>query len=64
MMLILENGAVVPRRLRRKTEARFDAFIAAGGNGRFVQLPAFEDNGHGSFTRNPAACKCSACIPA
>ena len=34
-MLILENGAVVPRRLRRKTEARFDPFIAAfdpGGN--------------------------------
>ena len=33
----------------------FDAFLRAGGNGRFVALPAHGEDGHSSFTRNPAA---------
>lgn len=33
----------------------FKAFVAAGGKGEFVQLPAHGEDGHGSFTRNPAA---------
>jgi dienelactone hydrolase len=33
----------------------FKAFVAAGGRGEFVQLPAHGEDGHGSFTRNPAA---------
>jgi dienelactone hydrolase len=33
----------------------FKAFQAAGGRGEFVQLPPHGDDGHGSFTRNPAA---------
>ena len=35
----------------------FDAFVAAGGKGEFVQLPAHGADGHGSFTRNPGAWK-------
>lgn len=41
-------GPTFPRRW-------FDAFVAAGGNGRFVALPAHGDDGHSSFTRNPDA---------
>jgi dienelactone hydrolase len=33
----------------------FDGFIAAGGRGSFIQLPANGDDGHSSFTRNPTA---------
>lgn len=33
----------------------FSAFTAAGGNGRFVGLPADKNNGHYIFNRNPAA---------
>jgi dienelactone hydrolase len=33
----------------------FDAFVAAGGQGRFIALPAHGDDGHPSFTRNPDA---------
>jgi dienelactone hydrolase len=33
----------------------FKAFVAAGGKGEFVQLPAHGEDGHGSFTRNPQA---------
>jgi dienelactone hydrolase len=36
-------------------QAWFKAFVAAGGKGEFVQLPAHGEDGHGSFTRNPAA---------
>jgi dienelactone hydrolase len=35
----------------------FKAFVAAGGRGEFVQLPAHGEDGHGSFTRNPGAWK-------
>jgi dienelactone hydrolase len=33
----------------------FEAFLRAGGKGRFVALPAHGEDGHSSFTRNPAA---------
>jgi dienelactone hydrolase len=33
----------------------FRAFVAAGGKGEFVQLPAHGADGHSSFTRNPRA---------
>ena len=33
----------------------FRAFLEAGGRGEFVQLPPYREDGHGSFTRNPAA---------
>jgi dienelactone hydrolase len=36
-------------------QAWFKAFVAAGGKGEFVQLPAHGEDGHGSFTRNPGA---------
>lgn len=35
----------------------FDSFIAAGGKGRFVQLPPYKQDGHPSFTGQPAAWK-------
>lgn len=35
----------------------FEAFVAAGGKGEFVQLPAHGKDGHGSFTSNPGAWK-------
>lgn len=35
----------------------FKAFVAAGGKGEFVQLPAHGEDGHPSFTRNPGAWK-------
>lgn len=35
----------------------FNAFVAAGGKARFVQLPPFKENGHGIFSGNPAAWK-------
>lgn len=37
--------------------AWFKAFVAAGGKGEFVQLPAHGEDGHGSFTSNPDAWK-------
>ncbi|HET9734801.1 MAG TPA: dienelactone hydrolase [Burkholderiales bacterium] len=40
---------------REHPQAWFKAFVAAGGKGEFVQLPAHGEDGHGSFTRNPAA---------
>ncbi len=43
-------GNVHPRRW-------FEAFKAKGGKGEFVPLPAHGDDGHGSFTSNPAAWK-------
>jgi hypothetical protein len=33
----------------------FDGFVEGGGIARFVQLPPFGDDGHGSFTRNVEA---------
>ena len=33
----------------------FDGFRASGGVGEFVTLPAFGDDGHSSFSRNPQA---------
>ena len=38
-------GSVWPRKW-------FDAYVDAGGNGRFVELPADKNNGHFIFTRN------------
>src|SRR5688500_1055494 len=37
--------------------AWFKAFRAQGARAEFVQLPAYRDDGHGSFTRNPAEWK-------
>ncbi len=41
-------GTKAPRRW-------FDAFAAAGGRGRFIELPADKNNGHFIFNRNPQA---------
>jgi dienelactone hydrolase len=38
-------------------QAWFKAFVATGGKGEFVQLPAHGEDGHASFTRNPDAWK-------
>lgn len=38
-----------------KPKRWFDAFRAKGGQGEFVTLPPFEDDGHRSFTANPNA---------
>lgn len=35
----------------------FQGFIKAGGNGKFVPLPPFKEDGHGIFTGNPEAWK-------
>jgi dienelactone hydrolase len=35
----------------------FDAFVARGGSGRFVELPPYKSNGHPSFIGNPGAWK-------
>jgi dienelactone hydrolase len=35
----------------------FDDFVGAGGKGRFVELPAYKDNGHLIFEGNPDAWK-------
>jgi dienelactone hydrolase len=43
-------GPLIPR-------AWFKAFVDRGGNGKFVQLPPYKENGHPSFTGNPAAWK-------
>jgi pimeloyl-ACP methyl ester carboxylesterase len=40
-----------------KPRAWFNAYVHSGGLGKFVQLPPFKDNGHGSFTLNPDAWK-------
>jgi dienelactone hydrolase len=37
-----------------KPKAWFERFIKRGGSGQFVQLPPAEDDGHRSFTSNPA----------
>ncbi|MDE1922760.1 MAG: dienelactone hydrolase, partial [Gammaproteobacteria bacterium] len=34
----------------------YRAFVAAGGAGRFVELPADKNNGHFIFDRNAKAC--------
>jgi dienelactone hydrolase len=36
-------------------KAWFAAYQAQGGQGRFVSLPPYKDNGHGIFSGNPAA---------
>jgi dienelactone hydrolase len=41
----------------RLPHAWFDGFVAAGGSGRFVELPPYKDNGHFSFEGNPQAWK-------
>lgn len=41
-------GVKIPR-------AWFEAFRAQGGEGRFVQLPPYKNDGHRSFSLNPAA---------
>ena len=43
-------GTLLPRKW-------FDAFVAGGGRGTFVQLPAFKADGHPSFTANAGAWK-------
>jgi dienelactone hydrolase len=43
-------GPTIPR-------AWFKRFVDRGGNGKFVQLPPYRENGHPSFTGNPAAWK-------
>jgi dienelactone hydrolase len=43
-------GATIPR-------TWFDAFVGRGGNGRFVKLPPYKDNGHPIFTGDPDAWK-------
>lgn len=44
---------------KEKPLSWFKAFVSKGGTGKFVQLPALApplgDDGHSSFTRNPAA---------
>lgn len=35
----------------------FDAFVAAGGKARFVQLPPYKQNGHGIFIGDPDSWK-------
>jgi hypothetical protein len=52
LWLYSENDQYMGKRYPREW---FDAFVAKGGNGRFVQLPALGEDGHGSFTRNPPA---------
>ena len=52
LWLYAENDRYMGSTLPRQW---FDAFVAAGGRGRFVPLPAHGDDGHGSFTRNPDA---------
>jgi dienelactone hydrolase len=41
-------GATLPK-------AWFASFVKAGGKASFVQLPAHQANGHGSFSANPSA---------
>jgi dienelactone hydrolase len=43
-------GPTLPR-------AWFKGFVDKGGNGKFVQLPPYKENGHPIFTGNPAAWK-------
>lgn len=38
-----------------KPRAWFEGFVAEGGHGRFVRLPPYKEDGHPSFTGNPAA---------
>lgn len=52
LWLYSENDRYFGDRLPREW---FEAFLRAGGNGRFVALPAHGEDGHSSFTRNPAA---------
>ena len=52
LWLYAENDLYFGARLPR---VWFDAFVAAGGRGRFVALPPHGEDGHGSFTRNPEA---------
>ena len=40
---------------KEKPRAWFNAFVRRGGSGKFVQLPAFQANGHASFTANAAS---------
>ena len=54
LWLYSENDRFFGARLPKEW---FDGFVQAGGKGRFVQLPAFKDNGHFIFERNPAAWK-------
>ncbi len=40
---------------KEKPRTWFQRFVNSGGSGRFVQLPPYKDEGHRSFTGNPAA---------
>ena len=42
-----------------KPQEWFRAFTERGGSGRFVQLPPFKTDGHGSFVSNPSAWRAS-----
>ncbi len=52
LWLYSENDQYMGKRYPREW---FDAYVARGGRGRFVQLPPHGEDGHGSFTRNPGA---------
>lgn len=52
LWLYSENDQWMGKRYPRQW---FDAFVARGGKGRFVQLPAHGEDGHASFTRNAEA---------
>ena len=52
LWLYSENDRYWGKRLPRQW---FDAFVAAGGQGTFVQLPPYAKDGHASFTGNRAA---------
>ena len=52
LWLYSENDRYWGKQLPRQW---FRGFVEAGGKGRFVQLPAYQDNGHGIFSGNPGA---------
>lgn len=54
LWLYSENDRYWGRTLPRQW---LQAFVGRGGRGEFVELPAFKDDGHGIFARNPAAWK-------
>jgi len=54
LWLYSENDKYFGSKLPREW---FDNFTRAGGKGKFVQLPPYKNDGHGSFTGNPEAWK-------
>jgi dienelactone hydrolase len=54
LWLYSENDRYFGSRLPREW---FDNFTRAGGKGKFIQLPPYKNDGHGSFTGNPEAWK-------